>query len=205
MAVTYQVHEWMNSQRTVNSPPEALEERTPYDVFTGTVGNSISNSNLVRSNEFIVLDSLSATPFRGGATQLRINTTLYFINPANTVFRGIPGLSSPYPCGAASGNPSTLTDSVIPCYNMEELPIYILPGQAWTVEFTTTGGITAGHESGSSVGCAITYILYDGSDAMVAMKLLELGFAVNEENVTQYKMNLLIQQEYLPQKSGEGQ
>ena len=65
MAVTYQVYEWMNMKREVNATPESLSPGTEYDIFTGSVGNSISNSNVVRPNQFVVMDNMSITPFGG--------------------------------------------------------------------------------------------------------------------------------------------
>ena len=99
MAVTYQSYEWMNTKRTVNAQPEAMDSNINYDIFTGTTGNSISTANLVRSTQFVVLEEVGLTPFRGANLQLVINTTSYFENPDKTVSQGIPGLASPYPVG----------------------------------------------------------------------------------------------------------
>ena len=129
MAVTYQVYEWMNMKREVNATPESLSPGTEYDIFTGSVGNSISNSNVVRPNQFVVMDNMSITPFGGASVNLRINTTKYFQNPDITVSEGISGLMSPYPCGNPSDKYTNLTDSVRPSFTLEKIPVYILPGQ----------------------------------------------------------------------------
>ena len=197
MAVTYQSYEWMNTKRTVNAQPEAMDSNINYDIFTGTTGNSISTANLVRSTQFVVLEEVGLTPFRGANLQLVINTTSYFENPDKTVSQGIPGLASPYPVGSASGNIAGLTDSILPFGVMKNLPIYILPGQHWSFQFNVKTSIVAGAESAASVGCSIVYTLYDGPDAMIANKLLEKGFPVTEDTVNTYKVNLLAQQELM--------
>ena len=80
-------------------------------------------------------------------------------------------------------------------FSMEKIPVYILPGQSFTVEATATSAVPGGGGEGAAVGCAVVYTLYDGADALVANKLLESGFPVTEDNVNTYKMNLLQQNE----------
>ena len=195
MAVTYQVYEWMNMKRQVNAQPEALEAGGEYDIFTGSVGNSVSNSNVVRSNQFVVMNDMSVTPFSGLSVNLRINTTKYFQNPDTTVSEGVSGLLSPYPCGNPRNKNNQLVESVRPSFTMEKIPVYILPGQSFTVEATATSAVPGGGGEGAAVGCAVVYTLYDGADALVANKLVESGFPVTEDNVNTYKMNLLQQNE----------
>jgi len=196
MAVSYQVYEWMNMKREVNALPEALAAGGEYDIFTGSVGNSISNSNVVRSNQFVVMNDMSVTPFNGLSLNLRINTTKYFQNPDTTVSEGVSGLLSPYPCGNPRNIGFTLSGSIRPSFSMEKIPVYILPGQSFTIEATATSAVGGGRE-GAAVGCAVVYTLYDGADALVANKLLESGFPVTEDNVNTYKMNLLQQNELM--------
>ncbi len=195
MAVTYQVYEWMNMKRQVNAQPEALAAGGEYDIFTGSVGNSVSNSNVVRSNQFVVMNDMSVTPFSGLSVNIRINTTKYFQNPDTTVSEGVSGLLSPYPCGNPRTKNFTLVESVRPSFSMEKIPVYILPGQSFTIEATATSAVPGGGGEGAAVGCAVVYTLYDGADALIANKLLESGFPVTEDNVNTYKMNLLQQNE----------
>jgi len=197
MAVTYQVYEWMNMKREVNAQPEALAAGGEYDIFTGSVGNSVSNSNVVRSNQFVVMNDMSVTPFSGLSVNLRINTTKYFQNPDTTVSEGVSGLLSPYPCGNPRTKNVTLVDSVRPAFSMEKIPVYILPGQSFTVEASAPQAVPGGGGEGAAVGCAVVYTLYDGADALVANKLLESGFPITEDNVNTYKMNLLQQNELM--------
>lgn len=192
MGVTYQSYEWMNVARDVNAVSQVLSSDLSYDIFTGTVGNSISTANLVRPTQFIVIEDVGVTPFSGANLQLVINTTSYFQNPDNTVGGGIPGLAAPYPVGCASGNVTNLTDAVLPFNIMKQIPVYILPGQHWTFEFNVVSSIALS-EAGAAVGCSVVYTLYDGVDALIANKLLESGFGITQENIDNYKMNLLSQ------------
>jgi hypothetical protein len=53
------------------------------------------------------------------------------------------------------------------------------------------------NESGGStlaVAAFVKYTLYDGPDALIANKLLELGVTVNPNNVDWYKRTLIEQQ-----------
>ena len=47
------------------------------------------------------------------------------------------------------------------------------------------------HRNGAGVACFIKYTLYDGPDALIANKLLEMGVTVNPNNVDWYKRSLL--------------
>ena len=47
------------------------------------------------------------------------------------------------------------------------------------------------HENGAGIACFVKYTLYDGPDALIANKLLEMGVTVNPNNVDWYKRSLL--------------
>ena len=130
--------------------------------------------------------------------QLLINTTSYFDETDGTVGPGLPGSSSPYPESAACRSTFDF-----------ESPVYILPGQQWDVQVTvyndsrnTIGDPTRTYNytgtSGSvevtkpeDLQCLVQYTLYDGPDALIATKLVEMGIAVRPENVDWYKRQLL--------------
>lgn len=130
--------------------------------------------------------------------QVVINTTSYFDETDGTVGPGLPGSSSPYP----------ETSSMRASFDFET-PIYILPGQQWDVKVTvyndsrnTIGDPTRTYNytgtSGSvevtepeDLQCLVQYTLYDGPDALIATKLVEMGVAVRPENVDWYKRQLL--------------
>ena len=72
--------------------------------------------------------------------------------------------------------------------------VYVLPGQVWDVLIVVTGnnGTTARPEA------FVKYTLYDGPDALIANKLLELGISVSPANVDWYKRSLISAQSAPP-------
>ena len=120
----------------------------------------------------------------GGDTQIRINTTNYFQNPDVTQQAGIPGLASPYPRGVCN---------ILKTFDLYP-DIYVLPGQVWDVLYTQGNFSLQSGEACDVVGVFIKYTLYDGPDALIANKLLELGITVNPNNVDWYKRTLIEQQ-----------
>jgi len=143
----------------------------------------------------VVIEDISCSPQNGGAVQVRINTTDYFQNPDVTDMNGIPGLASPYPVGAdsAGGN----TNNVLSSFNLYP-DVYVLPGQTWTCLYTPLTEVqgkvmqTAATAT-TGVAAFVKYTLYDGPDALIANKLLELGVTVNPNNVDWYKRTLIEQ------------
>ena len=124
----------------------------------------------------------------GGYAQIRINTTDYFQNPDVTDQDGIPGTSSPYPRGMDDGSGQNILKS------FDLYPdIYVLPGQVWDVLYTACATLVKDDES-DVVAVFVKYTLYDGPDALIANKLLELGITVNPNNVDWYKRTLIEQQ-----------
>jgi hypothetical protein len=55
-------------------------------------------------------------------------------------------------------------------------------------------GTNATETSTEVVSCFVKYTLYDGPDALIANKLLELGVTINPNNVDWYKRSLIEQQ-----------
>ena len=125
--------------------------------------------------------------------QVRINTTDYFLNPDNVTNDGIPGTASPYPRSL----------DFQPSFNLYP-DVYVLPGQVWDVRVTSYAlGVNWGKEplaavapaatfgNGSDFNAFVKYTLYDGPDALIANKLLEMGISINPGNVDWYKRSLL--------------
>ena len=143
------------------------------------------------ATQFVVIEDLAITPFGGGAAQVRINTTDYFQNPDVTDAVGIPGLASPYPRGSINTitAPTAATDysALLPSFSLYP-DVYVLPGQTWTVIYQARdAGVTG------AVAVFVKYTLYDGPDALIANKLLEMGITVNPNNVDWYKRTLIEQ------------
>ena len=115
---------------------------------------------------------------------VRINTTDYFLNPDNVGNDGVPGTAAPYPRSIWFQ----------PAFNLYP-DVYVLPGQTWDVRVTYWYEAGAFNNSaGASAGqyqAFVKYTLYDGPDALIANKLLEMGISVNPGNVDWYKRTLI--------------
>jgi hypothetical protein len=201
-----QVYEWSNLQananqlrRTTSDLPVAVVANREYDIFTGGLGNNITKPAETTATQFIVIEDVAASPLIGGAVQIRINTTDYFQNPDVTDMSGIPGLASPYPRGANNSlNTALATAGAVGDQNtlksFDLYPdVYVLPGQTFQILYSSRDGTTT--DSTQIVSCFLKYTLYDGPDALIANKLLELGVTINPNNVDWYKRSLIEQQQ----------
>jgi hypothetical protein len=206
MSMRSQVYEWSNLQananqlrRTTSDAAVAIVANREYDIFTGGIGNNITKPAETTATQFIVIEDVAASPLIGGAVQIRINTTDYFQNPDVTDMVGIPGLASPYPRGANSTlNVALATAGAVGSENILKSfdlypDVYVLPGQTFQILYSTRDGTTA--TSTEIVSCFLKYTLYDGPDALIANKLLELGVTINPNNVDWYKRSLIEQQQ----------
>ena len=203
MSMRSQVYEWANlapggagstlsRANTDQVVPVAANVST--DIFIGGIGNNITKPAETTATQFIVIEDISCSPYLAGSVQVRINTTDYFQNPDVTQMNGVPGLASPYPRGSPSG---FATAATVTTYNPDNLlksfdlypDVYVLPGQVFQILYTTVQGAPT-----QVVQCFVKYTLYDGPDALIANKLLELGVTINPNNVDWYKRSLIEQQ-----------
>ena len=199
MAMRSQVYEWANLatggnsslRRATTDVPVAVPTNTEIDLFTGGYGNNITKPAETTATQFVVIEDIAATAYRESAIQIRINTTDYFQNPDVTDQVGIPGLASPYPRGSAST--AAGTDNLLKSFDLYP-DVYVLPGQTWQILYTTRDGVGSS-ASTDVVAAFVKYTLYDGPDALIANKLLELGVTINPNNVDWYKRSLIEQQQ----------
>ena len=211
MSMRSQVYEWSNLapsgqeftlRRTTADLPKALTANREYDLFIGGVGLNITKPAETTATQFIVIEDIACSPTLNGAVQIRINTTDYFQNPDVTDMVGIPGLASPYPRGAPSGVISNATttssvtnDNILKSFDLYP-DVYVLPGQTFQILYTPLVDSLVGATGSTAVVSAfIKYTLYDGPDALIANKLLELGVTINPNNVDWYKRSLIEQQQ----------
>ena len=189
MAMRSQLYEWTATATIVD---------IQSSIFIGGTGNNITKPAETTATQFVVIEQVASSGSNpGGAAastytstagngglhmfaQVRINTTDYFLDPDNKPNDGIPGTASPYP--------RTLT--LQPSFSLYP-DIYVLPGQVWDVLVTQRG---AASEAQAVQQCFVKYTLYDGPDALIANKLLELGISVSPANVDWYKRSLIQQQ-----------
>jgi hypothetical protein len=100
---------------------------------------------------------------------------------------GIPGAASPYP----------RSTDFQPCFNLYP-DVYVLPGQVFDALVTTyqngaflANPAVAASLANNGLGAFMKYTLYDGPDALIANKLLEMGISINPGNVDWYKRTLI--------------
>jgi hypothetical protein len=187
MAMRSQLYEWTATATIVD---------IQSSIFIGGTGNNITKPAETTATQFVVIEQVASTGSNpntytnndaaGGVhmfAQVRINTTDYFLDPDNKPNDGIPGTASPYP--------RTLT--LQPSFSLYP-DIYVLPGQVYDVLVVQRGQNIAGGGSPVPQQCFVKYTLYDGPDALIANKLLELGISVSPANVDWYKRSLIQQQ-----------
>ena len=177
------------STTDIASAPAAASQTS---IFTGGLGYNITKPAETTATQFVVLEDIACTPGNatndGGALQVRINTTDYFQNPDVTKMSGVEGTASPYPRGLSDG-----TNNLIKSFDLYP-DVYVLPGQVWDVLYTQGSDLPTSGAAGTIINAFVKYTLYDGPDALIANKLLELGITVNPANVDWYKRTLIEQQ-----------
>jgi len=205
-----QIYAW-NSQSTSGGTQQWTNANTgnSVSIFIGGFGNNITKPAETTATQFVVIEDVAVSPtgfgtsstsigtYRGldggSATngvygnrayiQVRINTTDYFLDPDNVGNDGIPGAASPYP----------RSTSFQPCFNLYP-DVYVLPGQVFDALVTCyqNGAFaSAATLEGNQLSAFMKYTLYDGPDALIANKLLEMGISINPGNVDWYKRTLI--------------
>ena len=191
MAMRSQVYEWNNGYSGHGGAAGTADAGTSYSIFIGTLGNNITKPAETTATQFVVIEDIGTTPTGYGAggsgvttgvtsgnrayVQVVINTTSYFLDPDNVGNDGVPGTAAPYPRSLAFQ----------PSFNLYP-DVYVLPGQTFDVQYKGYIAATSGNAS-----CFVKYTLYDGPDALIANKLLEMGISVNPGNVDWYKRTLI--------------
>lgn len=140
--------------------------------------------------------------------QFYINSTAYFKDSDGVVRNGIPGTFAPYP----------LSLQYDVCIERKQTPVYILPRQAWDLKITCFNQFSGTTFKNSStledesfvastrlnqVTCFFKYVLYDGIDMVIAMRLLEAGIRITPENVDEFKRNIFENNITLPNDEEE--
>ena len=195
MAMRSQVYAWNNSRASHGGTSTIVSAGRAYSIFIGSIGNNITKPAETTATQFVVIEDIGCDPTGYDASaasngsvagesgqrayvQVVINTTSYFLDPDNVGNDGVPGTAAPYP----------RTIAFQPSFNLYP-DVYVLPGQTWDVQYTAyqPNPTTA---SGASEAF-VKYTLYDGPDALIANKLLEMGISVNPGNVDWYKRTLI--------------
>ena len=206
MSMRSQVYQWCSQAGTGIADAQAGSSNS---IFIGGFGNNITKPAETTATQFVVIEDVAVSPtafiytgvgtgsevYRGliagnvatgvagnrAYIQVRINTTDYFLDPDNVGNDGIPGAASPYP----------RSTDFQPCFNLYP-DVYVLPGQVFDalVTFYNTGA-TGTTILNCGLWAFMKYTLYDGPDALIANKLLEMGISINPGNVDWYKRTLI--------------
>ena len=210
MSMRSQIYAW-NSQSTAGGTTAWTNAQTgnSVSIFIGGFGNNITKPAETTATQFVVIEDVAVSPTafgisssmtgtyrgleQGGTTngvfgnrayiQIRINTTDYFLDPDNVGNDGIPGAASPYP----------RSTNFQPCFNLYP-DVYVLPGQVFDALVTcyqNNAYASAATLEGNQLSAFMKYTLYDGPDALIANKLLEMGISINPGNVDWYKRTLI--------------
>jgi|TARA_R110001599_G_scaffold353250_1_gene591248 hypothetical protein len=202
MGLRRQVYEWRNIVQNVgdnvflNGYPissvgscvtAALSANQPIDIFIGDIGNNLDMPGRLKAYQFVVLDAIGLWPQTMSA-QLYVNTTKYFQDPDRVPSRtgGISANIVPFPNGQ---------DGILNFDYKEGLkpPLYILPGQNWGVEVTSSIDVAASYTTLETeiAKCFIKYLLIDGADCLVAQHLVKSGWALTVENIWKFKQDII--------------
>lgn len=160
-------------------------------VYTNMFGRIMTTE----ATEFVVIEHIGSSPQAlsvdadtgqelardyNGYVQIKINTTEYFLYPDGSRTPGIPNIAAPYPISVFYQPTFVLYPDV-----------YVLPGQRWDILFNL--GDSDALQTGEYVYVFIKYTLYDGTDAVLANQLLEMGITVKPQNIDWLKRRLIEQ------------
>ena len=214
MAIRKELYTWElygddNDGTSTTHYPSAGTENS---ILYGDYGNvqPAQQTFLVKETEFVVLEKVRCTPgispynyvVSGVApnrtldkwppnmfVNIVIDTTNYYQDPQNVWASGVSGTASPYP--------QAVQDE--PYYDLWP-PVYVLPDQTLDIRYTLFNSI----QESASVGlwdripsttmlCAVyvEYTLFQGTDAMMARKLMQLGIPITVSTVESYRQMLL--------------
>lgn len=155
--------------------------------------NMFGQIQTTKATEFVVIEHIASSPQAlsvtaatgqqvardfDGFVQIKINTTEYFQYPDGSKTPGIPNIASPYPI-SVNFQPSFV---LYP-------DVYVLPGQNWDVLFNLDTDDSL--DADEYIYIFVKYTLYDGTDAVLANTLLEMGITVKPFNIDWLKRQLI--------------
>jgi len=135
--------------------------------------------------QFVVVHELSCSPsgnwalqeYTGGTdifVDFRINTSRYFQGD------GVRGMASPYPKSSFCQGNLDLDSG-----------IYVPPGQGYELLFFAQNVKFRDDNPENYLMACVRWTLYDGVDAVIANKLLEMGISISSENIDWYKKTMI--------------
>lgn len=172
---------------SVEGTVQQINQGQPLDIMVGGVGNNLEEPAALRAHQLIVIDYLAAWPLTS-ALNIRIGTTRYFQDPTGIPSPGMPAAAMPF-------NPSDTPIQWLGHYNILVPPVYVLPGQSWGIEFTANETLNSGSPTPTAdteiARAYVRYLLVDGPDMLIAMRLLEQNIPVSAETIQWFKRQLI--------------
>ncbi len=159
------------------------------DIMVGGIGNNVEMPAANRAHQFIVIDNIGSYPYQA-ALNIRIDTTKYFQSPDGVPTEGMPASAMPFYPSTILGN-----QEVVPMIEVLDPTVYVLPGQTWGIEYTTYTTLNTGGETPTTdntiARAYVRYLLIDGPDQLIAMRLVAQSIPVTTENIEWYKQQLI--------------
>jgi hypothetical protein len=172
----------------VQGTVQEISANVPVDIMVGGIGNNLEEPAMLRAHQFVVIDYLAAWPVDSAFLNIRIGTTRYFQDPSGVPDLGMPAAAMPF-------NPADTPTQFLGHYNILNPPVYVLPGQTWGIEFATSETLNAGSPvptADTEIARAyVRYLLIDGPDMLIAMRLLEQNIPVSAETIQWFKRQLI--------------
>ena len=212
MAIRKQLYTWElygdgnNGTDATYYPPAGIEHSILYGGFGNTQAGK--QTGLVKEDNFMVIEKISCTPgispegltTSGVAPNVNliswppnmfvnivIDTTNYYQDPQNVWSTGVSGMASPYP----------IQTEAQPYYDLWP-PVYVLPHQTVDIRYTVFNDIVASAAAWNIIPITtmlmavyVEYTLYDGTDGVMAEKLMNMGIPVTVGSVENYRRLLL--------------
>jgi len=178
-----------DSAASVEARVIQLNASVPIDIMVGDIGNNLEEPAENLATQFVVIDGIGSYPYQA-ALNIRVGTTRYFQNPDGIPIDGMPAGAMPFqPVNVSVGQQN------IGFFATMRPPVYVLPGQTWGIEFTPWATLNTGSPVPASdlniARAYVRYLLVDGPDQLIAMRLLNENIPVNADNIQWYKQQLI--------------
>jgi hypothetical protein len=178
-----------DSAAAVEARAIQLNASVPIDIMVGDIGNNLEEPAENRATQFVIIDAIGSYPYQA-ALNIRVGTTRYFQNPDGVPIDGMPAGAMPFqPVNVPVGQQN------IGFFATIRPPVYVLPGQTWGIEFTPWATLNTGSPVPTSdlniARAYVRYLLVDGPDQLIAMRLLDENIPVNADNIQWYKQQLI--------------
>ena len=171
---------------------------TQISIFIGGFGNNITKPAETTATEFVVIEDVSCTPSLNANAGVATNDIAGVTAGAGAASNGVGNAAAQLNTGQLAT--WQLTNNLAAGGNYTGCSAGVFGPVAYTGDWGKAAAGLAGIVAGDAVMNGIDfnafckYTLYDGPDALIANKLLEMGISINPGNVDWYKRSLLSSQ-----------